>query len=195
VFDAGPTPPVCVSPSVEVCDGLDNDCDGVADPGDTCPEQCRGFALADHGYMFCGESVDRGFALARCEAQNMKLVWIESAEENTALVTAITELDVPSDQEELLTQIGASDEDDEDEWRWIGNGASPDGFQFWEGTTVDDDGEPVDGSFANWSVTEPNDQDGEDCGVISILGSENRDPGQWDDRNCDVSLPYLCEEP
>jgi hypothetical protein len=192
--DAGPPAPPCNS-SAELCDGLDNDCDGVVDQGQTCLDACVGFALADHGYMFCPEPVDRGIALARCEDRGMKLAWVEDATENAALVVRITELDRAGEDTELITQIGASDSEDEDEWRWVGNGASLDGFQFWEGNGVEDGGEAVGGAFQRWAEVEPNDQDGEDCGVMSVLGSANRDPGQWDDRNCDEAFAFLCEVP
>jgi hypothetical protein len=193
--DASFQPP-CAGPSAEVCDGRDNDCDGVVDPGVTCAAECAGFALAEQGYMFCAEPVDRGIALARCEAQGMKLAWLEDAEENEAVVLRITELELADGAGELLTQIGASDGEDDGEWLWVGNGAALDGFQFWEGTSADDDGEAVAGAYQNWADGEPNDQDDEeDCGVVSVLGSENRDPGQWDDRNCDEEFAFVCEVP
>jgi len=196
-LDAGEdaAPVACVEPSAEVCDGVDNDCDGLVDPEQTCPDGCAGFALAQRAYMFCPEPEDRGIALARCEAQNMRLVWIEDETENDALVLHITELGLADDDDELITQIGASDAEDEDEWLWVGNGASPDGFEFWEGNSADDDGEPVAGAYQNWASVEPNDQNGEDCAVLSVLGSENRDPGEWDDRNCDEAFAFLCEVP
>jgi len=193
--DASSGPPPCAEPSAEVCDGRDNDCDGVVDPGVTCPAECAGFALVEHGYMFCAEPVDRGIALSRCEAQGMKLAWLEDAEENDAVVLSITALELTAEADELVTQIGASDGEDEDEWLWVGNGAALDGFQFWEGTSAEDDGESVDGAYQNWADGEPNDQDGEDCGAVSVLGSENRDPGQWDDRNCDEEFAFVCEVP
>jgi hypothetical protein len=191
--EAGPPPVVC-EPAAERCDGLDNDCDELVDEGQTCADECIGFALADHGYMFCIEAVDRGIGLARCAAEDMKLVWLETPEENFTVVSTIADLTAGGG--ELLVQIGASDGDDEDEWVWIGNGAASDGFQFWEGNATDDaDAAAVDNAYENWAEGEPNDTDGEDCGVLSVSGSENRDPGEWDDRNCDLELPFVCEVP
>lgn len=193
--DAGPPePPDCV-PSDEVCDGVDNDCDSVIDSGGACPAGCGGFTLDAHAYMFCGEEVDRGIALARCGGEDMKLAWIETPEENAALLTSIAALDVPVPAGELLVQIGASDSDDEDEWIWVGNAAAFDGFQFWDGNGVADGGEPVGGAYANWATGEPNNTDQEDCGVLNFTGNATRDPGLWDDRNCLEELTFLCEEP
>jgi hypothetical protein len=193
--DAGPPgPPVTCEPSDEVCDGLDNDCDDVIDSGAACPEGCSGFTLADHAYMVCAESVDRGIALARCGGEGMKLAWIETSGENSALLAAIGELGLAADGE-LAVQIGASDEDDEDEWFWIGNAAALDGFQFWEGNGADDGGDTVGGAYANWADGEPNNQNTEDCGLMSISGTDGREPGQWDDRSCLDELPFLCEQP
>jgi hypothetical protein len=197
-FDAAPAPPVCVA-EPEVCDGLDNDCDGQADEGATCAAECAGFTLEDHGYMYCSIAVSRAEALGRCSLEGMRLVWIETREENDALVENIIGADVPApeDNDELLTQIGASDAEDEGEWLWVGNDVSPDGPQFWQGGPADLDGVSVGGAFAPWSSTEPNDQDSEDCGILSVLGGTTRLPGEWDDRTCDgdSTLPFACETP
>jgi hypothetical protein len=193
--DAGP-PPIPCEPSAEVCDGIDNDCDTVTDEGQTCREQCTGFALEGHGYMFCTEPVDRGIALARCDAEDMKLVWLETPEENAAVISALAALDLPNAGGEVLAQIGASDGDDEDEWRWIGNDSAFDGFQFWEGNSEDDDdAAAVGGAYENWAAGEPNDASNEDCGVFTVTGNDLREPGEWDDQDCAEEVPFVCEVP
>jgi lectin-like protein len=183
--------------NVERCDGIDNNCDGQIDEGAACARPCAGFALEGHGYMFCSDSVVRDVAADRCEAQGMRLAWIETPEENAFLVERIESADVPaSASDELLTYIGGSDSANEGNWIWRGRGAIPNGFQFWQGESADSGGRTVGGAYANWAPTEPNNtDDDENCTVISVLGANNRQPGNWDDRDCDTALPFVCEVP
>jgi hypothetical protein len=185
------------SRQAELCDGLDNDCDGSSDEGNACAGTCAGFALEGHGYMFCSDSVVRDDAAGRCEQQGMHLAWIETPEENEFLVERIAAADVPAAaDEEILTYLGGSDADVEGSWLWRGTATIPNSFQFWQGQAADNGGRSVGGAYANWSPTEPNNTDGdENCAVLSVLGNNNRLPGNWDDRACDSALPFVCEVP
>jgi hypothetical protein len=184
------------SPSIEVCNGLDDDCDGAIEPPGTCAAGCQAFVVEARSYMFCTEAVAQGVARQRCADAQMNLTWIETPEENEALVQALVGLGVTTGEDELLVQLGASDADEEQAWVWVDNAVVTGGFQFWEGAGADEGGEPVDGAYQNWGDGEPNDDnDGEDCAVMSVLGDADRDPGQWDDRSCDTGAAFVCEAP
>ncbi len=193
--DAGQQPPACVV-RPEVCDGLDNDCDDASDQGTTCVAGCAGFSIEGRGYMFCSEAVNRGEAIGRCELEGMHLVWIDSAEEQAALIESIAAADVPSPNgnPEMLTQIGASDAATEGVWRWVGTDLIEDSYQFWQGGAVAAGGEAVDGAFASWNTQEPNNMPNEDCALISVLGGGGRPIGSWDDRGCAAAFPFACEQ-
>jgi hypothetical protein len=191
-LDAGEEPPACVARQ-EVCDGLDDDCDGASDQGATCAPECDGFSIEGRGYMFCSSAVNRAEAIGRCELEGMHLVWIDSEEEQAALIENIAAADVPAPNgnPEILTQIGASDAATEGVWRWVGTGLIEDSYQFWQGGAG---GEAVNGAFASWNGQEPNNAPNEDCALISVLGSGGRPIGSWDDRGCAAAFPFACEE-
>jgi hypothetical protein len=164
------------------------------DEGNACAADCAGFALEGRGYMFCSASVVRDVAADRCELEGMRLAWIESDAENEFLVDSIAAADVPApEDDEILAYIGANDSATEGTWIWRGRGAIADGFQFWQGANA---GNAVNGSYESWSPGEPNNtDDDENCGVLSVFGGNNRAPGNWDDRDCDSALPFVCEVP
>jgi hypothetical protein len=194
--DAGEEPPACVA-TQEVCDGLDNDCNGVSDQGVTCVAECEGFSIEGRGYMYCSAAVSRAEALGRCQLEGMHLVWIDSEEEQDALIEAIAAADVPAPagNAEMLTQIGASDAAVEGVWRWVGTEQIDDSYQFWQGGPAVQGGEAVASAFANWDAQEPNDTPNEDCALLSVLGGGGRAVGAWDDRSCAAAFPFACEQP
>jgi hypothetical protein len=173
----------CVAAN-ERCNGHDDDCDDVVDEL-ACNSatygtvSCSGFVLEgrpDHGYMMCSNPTTYAEAKAACAAQNMRLAWLESAAENTAVAEKVNAL-----SRDIEVTIGANDIANEDAWFW------DDGPQFWQG---DKDGSPVDGAFSRWLDGTPNNENGnEDCAVLDSSSAH------WGDRSCAAKYGYLCEEP
>jgi hypothetical protein len=182
---AGMASAPCV-PTTERCNGHDDDCDDFIDElacntntnGTT---GCAGFTVAvdpNHGYMLCtGVAKDFTHAKDACAGQEMRLAWLESAAENTAVAAAVKKLTSGID---IL--FGATDQAREGDWLWDGAG----GFQFWKGAET---GAPVGGHFNNWAEGPPNnDNGGEDCVVF------NSTTAYWGDRTCVANYAYVCED-
>jgi hypothetical protein len=174
----------CV-PSSERCNGHDDNCNGsvdelVCNSSQNGTSSCFGFVLSEdsqHGYMLC-TSKTRNYSQAKqaCAGQDMRLVWLETADENNAVALKVEGL---TNETDVL--IGATDQVTEGYWFWDG------GFQFWKGNQF---GAPVNGSFTAWAqgnAPDTNNQ-GEDCGVIAPK------TGIWNDRSCFADYPFLCEE-
>ncbi len=64
--------------------------------------------------------------------------------------------------------IGLTDDGEEGNWRWLS-------------------GAPM--TFSAWQPNEPNDFNGEDCGEL------HADTWSWNDLDCNVALPSVCESP
>ena len=176
-------------PSTEVCDGLDNNCNGSKDESPACPKGCTGFALAGHGYMYCSTLGDVTSAKLRCDQQGMHLAWIESAVENAALSSAVvTVANRPyTGVNQAGPFIGGTDAATEGTWLW-GNGTS-----FWVGGLK---GGPVGSAFSNWAHDEPNDNStgGEDCIELLLEDGVIGSRGQWNDVSCNWTIyETLCE--
>lgn len=179
----------CV-PTTERCNGWDDDCDDVVDE-EACNSPsggtygCSGFVIeegAAHGYMFCnGQTRDYDHAQSSCQAQGMRLAWLESKAENDAVWAKVSAI-----QSVAEVWIGATDRATEGDWSWDGQG----GVQFWDGGA---NGSPVDGAFVAWAADTPNNSqvtspDGEDCAALLMTG------GTWGDRTCSIKYAYLCED-
>jgi len=133
---------------VEVCDGTDNDGDGLVDEISADNVACNGCMLAqrnDRAYFFCEIAGDWLTARPQCQALGADLVAIEDQTEND-FIFANTGYDA---------WIGFSDEAQEDTWIWV-------------------DGTPV--TYTNWGGNAPNDgAGGEDCGEMLDGGEWNDD--------------------
>jgi len=181
------------TPTEEVCDGQDNDCNDSADEGDVCPDGCVGASFESHGYMFCdrprfnqggddqpARSWDQ--AMLYCTLRDFNLISIESEEENAFIYKTLVRLEVSGD-----VWIGATDQDEEELWTWAVGESTNDWIPFYDQR----EGEPIDDAFNDWRDGEPNDDGGEDCGILEDLGG---DEWAWDDRDCETEFDlFVCE--
>ncbi len=154
--------------STELCDSVDNDCDGLVDEWSADNTQCDGCrmtALGESVYHVCADQKHLFEAgRARCQDRGGDLVIIETLEENEALFEFI--------DDGVLTSwlIGLSDIDTEGTFVWV-------------------DGSALQPGASNWSPNEPNDaMMAEDCVVLTSLGT-------WNDITCMSPRSIICEVP
>lgn len=151
----------------ELCDGVDNDLDGLVDevaPGLTECDGCRLLQGAGQAWWVCDEQKTWDTARVRCEGLGATVAVVPSAVAQTFLHEAVGE-----------------------GWHWLGARRAADGSAWaWL------DGTPWD--YANWGTTQPDDiAPGQDCLRLTfgIVGDGWFD-GAWDDFFCDDPHPYMC---
>lgn len=157
----------------EVCNGIDDDCDGNVDAA-TCPAGCAGFfnPANGHGYVLCDNGLAWDDARDACAGMGMKLARIDDAAEDAWVRQQGNSLALDD------LWIGGSDSADEGTWIWV------DGDQFWDGIFT---GMPVGGLYSSWQPGEPNNSNGvEDCARQSSAGP-------WVDGACGSTRDYVCE--
>ncbi len=157
----------------ELCDGIDNDCNAAT--GEVCPNQCSPRLNSSASYLFCRDRLEHEVAAVVCSGQDMHLVRIDEAEEQSWLSTTR----VAAFGSNVEAWLGGSDAVVEDTWLWA------DETPFWEGRAG---GVPVGGAFTFWRAGEPNNSEGEDC-LAFATGSS----GRWDDRDCNSDFRFICE--
>jgi len=162
---------------VEVCDGIDNDCNPAT--VETCNGQCvpgRRLPPDDaHTYLLCGTNETWPMVRRRCTDEGFDLVVIDDGIENawlrTAMDGAVGNMDV---------WLGGTDQTNEGAWETVT------GSLFWQGLS---NGSSVNGRYTNWQAMEPNNGGGteEDC-LLMLLD------GTWNDASCEPTMrPFACE--
>jgi len=164
--------------ALDVCNGVDDDCDAMTDEVPSCPSGCEGVAMpaSTRRYMFCSGNVPFAAAAMSCVANGMRLVRIdEASEDDWVLATATVSFGM------VRYWIGATDETIDGDWRWI------DGTRFWTGDLA---GMPVDGLYSNWAPgLQPSGGAAEAC-----ADGRPDSAGHWGDVACTIAHPFVCEQ-
>lgn len=163
----------------ELCDGVDNDCNGQVDENGVCPNGCKGArntsvtGAPPHAYMVCSNPTTWTGAFFDCQAASMELVRVDTLNEDTFLVGIDGNQAFwtgGNDNQNLSMEI----------WAWA------DGVQFWQG---DANGMKLNNLFTDWAPGEPNTSGAKHCALA------NANTGRWHARNCSQMHEYICEQP
>jgi formylglycine-generating enzyme required for sulfatase activity len=187
--------------AVELCDGQDNNCNGLRDDGATgCP--CPTASYGGHNYLVCGsQSLSWNDAESFCLASGYHLVTVSDAGENSwlsggaGLGAACS--NTCRDADDGLCDDGGPGAD----YSICGLGTDCGdcgprgvlGSNFWigyndiasEGSFVWSSGAPA--AFVSWNSGVPDNSSNEDCTEFR-LGRNN-----WNDLNCATGHPFICE--
>lgn len=159
---------------VELCDGLDNDCNAAT--AEVCINACSPQLRDGDTYLYCAQVQTFSAAKAACVAEGMHLIRIDDQAEQTWMSTQ------RSIAFGALPRIwsGANDATSEGIWVWHDN------EQFWQGNAG---GVLIAGYFSFWRGGEPNNGDGvEDCATV-----DDNANARWDDRPCNQAFRFVCE--
>ena len=159
-----------LDPSVLV-EGDDAGNDGGGEP----LAPCTLFTSDGSEYLFCPERFGSSAAAADCALRSATLCAPGSAAEDD-FVAATAEAIAVGDW-----WLGGS-RDDGLVWRW------PDDTVFWRGGP---DGTPESGVFVDWKPGEPNNESTTSMSPERCLALTPA--GDWNDRACELLLPYVCE--
>ena len=155
--------------NLEVCNGLDDDCDGVIDEDAGCP--CQRESYGDHSYLFCDAAA---WTSAACPTGYL-LARIDDREEHEAII-------------ELANSIASG------HW-WFGGRAAADPPPTTWRWVIGGDPMPLQGDmerFSNWGGSDPNSTT--ECLRVNTGSSGNAGiPGRWEDQGCGSSHRYVCE--
>jgi hypothetical protein len=137
---------------------------------------CRTATFSGHAYEHCDAPVTFADAAADCGARGLRLVKIETEDEQIWVHSMIPAADQSNNSTKLWRWIGGDDQVTVGDWRWS------DGEAFWSGGNQ---GSAVDDAYTNWNRNQP-------LNNAFCLAMEARS-GTWYAMDCDAPRPYVCE--
>jgi len=155
-------------PAPEICDGIDNDLDGLVDEVALGVSECQGCQLLQgegQAWWICGaEMLTFAAAQDRCEGLGATLAIVPNAASQAFLHTEVGQ---------GFWWLGAQQAQGEGAWSWV-------------------DGTPL--GYTNWGGTQPDDvSPGQDCLRLTFGITDNGwFDGAWDDFFCDDVHPLMC---
>ena len=163
----------------EICDGLDNNCNGIVDSGGVCPNTCSVERWRGKSYLFCENRLTWDQATTFCFSQGYYLATINDAEEHLKWSQRV------GIGPGGAVWIGGTERAQRGVWRWIQNNE-----QFFQSAPAPQPWGPRNGYYTNWNSGEPNNFRGpEECLQIR----ENYGQRGWNDVNCNTASRFLCE--
>ncbi|MBX3251337.1 MAG: hypothetical protein KF901_29435 [Myxococcales bacterium] len=160
-----------VGPTAEVCDGRDNNCDGMIDDGDACGSSCTSHREGGRLYVFCNRTAAASAGQTHCASlgASFGLASINADAEQTLLWNRAVAISDNS------WWIGLSRPNPSGTWSWADGTAAPQS--------------DTDSGVNHWGTGQPS-GGGNHCARMN-----NSDGGKWHSLACTEARRFICEGP